>query len=81
MARYIKKYKRIGSLGPSEERGFGLWAGYELAGTDADLSHAGLIRVDDWPPERLAAHGVTTFLRVAEDDLVTREKLGIGRDA
>ena len=75
MARYIRRLRRLGSLGPSEERGAGLWVGYDLEGIDADLSDAGLVRVEEWSVEQLASHGVTTFLRVAEDDRATREKL------
>ena len=77
MARYIRKLRTLNSLGPSEERGAGLWAGYELPGIDADLSHAGLIRVDDWTAEALAEYGVRTFTLVAEDDEMMRAKLGI----
>jgi hypothetical protein len=69
MGRYIKKHKRLGSLGPTEEKGgAALWVGYELDGIDRDLSEYGLIRVDDDD-----AHGVTTFLRVEP------EKLGVKR--
>ena len=77
MARYIRKLRTLSSLGPSEERGAGLWAGYDLAGVEADLSQAGLIRVDDWSAEALAQHGVHTFTFVAEDDEMMHEKLGI----
>jgi hypothetical protein len=75
VARYLRRLKRVGSLGPSEEPGAGLWVGYELPGIDEDLSSLGLIRVDDWTAEQVASYGVTTFLRVAEDDRATREKL------
>jgi hypothetical protein len=75
VARYIRKLKHLGSLGPSEERGAGLWVGYDLEGIDADLSDAGLVRVEEWPAEQLTSYGVTTFLRVGEDDHATREKL------
>jgi len=78
LARYIRKYKRIGSIGPSEERGFGLWVGYDLEGVDGDLTGQGFTRVDDWPEERLAEHGVTSFVRVAAGDAAMRGKLGIG---
>lgn len=73
MARYIKKFTRVGSMGPTEERGFAVWAGYDIVDAAGDLSEHGLIPVDDWPPERLAEHGVTTFKRI---DLAT---LGIRR--
>ena len=70
MARYVKKHKRLGSLGPSEEKGGAvLWVGYELEGIDEDLSEYGLIRVDDDG----GAHGVTKFVRVE------LEKLGVKR--
>jgi hypothetical protein len=77
LALYIRKYKRIGSIGPSEERGFGLWVGYDLDAFDGDLTAQGFTRVDDWPEERLAEYGVTTFIRVARDDAATYAKLGI----
>ncbi|HEY0158505.1 MAG TPA: hypothetical protein VGF28_14575 [Thermoanaerobaculia bacterium] len=77
MARYIKKFKRVGSMGPTEERGFAVWAGYELVGVDADLSAHGLVNVDDWPEARIAEHGIATFLRVEPDDEATYEKLGL----
>jgi hypothetical protein len=73
VARYIKKLTRVGSLGPSEERGAGLWVGYDIDGIDEDLSQHGLIRVDDWSEEQLAGRGVRSFTRV---DL---ETLGIQR--
>ncbi len=57
MARYVKKFTRVGSMGPTEERGFAMWVGYEIDGVDEDLSEHGLIRVDD----DADAHGVTTF--------------------
>lgn len=73
MARYIKKLTRIGSIGPTEERGFGVWVGYDIAAVDGDLSEYGLIRVDDWTDEQLAGRGVTGFTAVDP------EKLGIPR--
>lgn len=70
MARYIKKLRNLGSLGPTEEKGGGaLWVGYELEGIDDDLSEYGLIRVDG----DADARGVTHFLRVEP------EKLGVKR--
>lgn len=78
MSRYIKKFGRIGqALGPSEERGFAMWAGYDIVGTDGDLSAAGLINVDGWTGEQLAPYGVTTFARVEPGDIEMRKKLGI----
>lgn len=78
MARYIKKFGRIGqALGPSEERGFAMWAGYDIVGRDDDLRGAGLISVDGWTAEQLAPYDVTTFTRVEQDDEATYRKLGI----
>lgn len=79
MGRYLRKLKRIGSIGPNEERGSGLWVGYELVGVNGDLSEAGLVSVDDWPEDRIADHGVVAFVRVEPDDDATYEKLGIRR--
>lgn len=77
MGRYIKKFSRVGAVGPTEERGFAVWAGYDIAGVDEDLSSIGLIRVDDWSEEQLAAHGVDTFMTVRPDDEEMYAKLGI----
>ncbi|HET8773258.1 MAG TPA: hypothetical protein VFP80_05685 [Thermoanaerobaculia bacterium] len=74
MARYIKKFTRIGSAGPTEERGFAIWAGYDLIGVDRDLSAHGLLKADD---HEEAARGVTTFVRVEPDDAATYAKLGL----
>ena len=72
MARYIKKFTRVGSIGPTEERGFAIWAGYDIVGVEGDLSEHGLIDVDDWSAERLAEHGVTSFARVEPETLGIR---------
>ncbi len=80
MARYIKKFRNLPSAGPTEERGFAIWAGYDIVGVDADLSAQGLLKVDGWPDEELAARGVTTFLRVEPDDHAVYAKLGIERE-
>ncbi len=72
MGRYLKKFKRVGSIGPTEERGFAVWAGYDIEGVDDDLSQYGLIRIEDAPPD----HGVTIFVAVDE---AMYEKLGIPR--
>ena len=64
-------------MGPTEERGFAVWVGYDLVGVDDDLSEHGLIKVEEWPEERIAEHGVTTFARVEQDDEATYEKLGL----
>lgn len=80
MSRYIKKFGRIGhALGPSEERGFALWAGYDIVGVGGDLSAAGLMNVDGWSDAELEPYGVTTFTRVEPDDAETYRKLGIER--
>jgi len=69
MSRYIKNVRKQSiSMGPTEERGAALWVGYDLDGVDDDLSHLGLIRVDD---EEAARRGVTTFLKT---DLETLTK-------
>jgi hypothetical protein len=75
MSRYIKKFKSTTALGPTEERGFALWVGYEIEGVDGSLS--GFVNVDDWSGEKLRELGVTTFTRVDIGDVVTRGKLGI----
>jgi hypothetical protein len=80
MGRYVKKFTRVGSAGPTEERGFAIWAGYDLEGVDADLSHAGLVNVDGWTDERIGELGVVAFMKVAPDDQATYEKLGIRRN-
>lgn len=79
MGRYIRKLTRIPSMGPTEERGFAVWAGYDIVGVEDDLTEQGLIRVDDWPQERIDAHGIAVFARVEPHDAATYEKLGIGR--
>src|SRR5947209_1214584 len=62
MGRYIRKLSRIGqSLGPSEERGFAMWVGYDIAGASGDLSRYGLENVDGWSDARLAEYGVAAF--------------------
>ena len=75
MARYLKKFTRVGSIGPTEERRFGMWVGYDIVGVDDDLSEHGLIRIEDAPPD----HGVTMFTRVEPDDAAMYERLGIQR--
>jgi hypothetical protein len=80
VGRYIKRHRRIGSIGPNEERGFGLWAGYQIDGVDADLSAHGLINVDHWPEDRIAEHGVAVFMRVEAGDEETLRKLGIPKE-
>jgi hypothetical protein len=73
VGRYIKKFRTTGALGPTEERGVPLWAGYELAGIDEDLSEYGLIRVDGWSGDELAERGVKAFTSVDP------QRLGIPR--
>jgi hypothetical protein len=78
--RYIKKFGRIGhALGPSEERGFAMWAGYDIVGVDEDLTTAGFISVEAWTEEQVASYGVTVFTRVDPTDEDTCRKLGIER--
>jgi hypothetical protein len=78
MTRYVKKFGSIGhALGPREERGFALWAGYDIVGVDDDLSYAGLVKADTLSDSELAARGITTFIRVEPDDDETYRKLGI----
>jgi hypothetical protein len=61
VARYIKNVRKQSiSMGPTEERGAALWVGYDLEGVDDDLTHLGLMKVDD---EEAARRGVTTFLK------------------
>lgn len=79
MARYVKQFKRLGSAGPTEERGFAIWAGYDIVGVDGDLSAQGLLNVDGWSDEEIAARGIATFLRVEPHDDATYAKLGIER--
>ena len=62
VSRYIRNVARVAaSLGPTEERGFRVWVGYEI---DGDFSAEGFICVDDWTEEKLAEHGVTSFTRM-----------------
>ena len=77
MSRYIKKFKSTTALGPTEERGFALWVGYDIEGVSNDLSSAGLMKVDDWSEEMLRERGITSFTRVEPGDSATYEKLGI----
>jgi hypothetical protein len=77
--RYVKKFKSTTALGPTEERGFALWVGYDIEGIDEDLSAIGLVQVNDWTSDQLAERGVTSFTRVAAGDEAMYEKLGIGR--
>lgn len=79
MSRYVKKFKSTTALGPTEERGFALWAAYEIVGVTGDLSAAGLVNVDDWSEEKLRDLGVTAFTRVERSDVAMYEKLGIRR--
>ena len=73
--RYIKNVARITtSLGPTEERGFRMWVGYDIAGPAGDYSEEGLIAVDDWTDERLAEHGVSRFTPTTFEALGIRRK-------
>ncbi|HEV7240347.1 MAG TPA: hypothetical protein VGQ36_13995 [Thermoanaerobaculia bacterium] len=77
MARYIKKLTRVGSAGPTEERGFAIWAGYDIVGVEDDLSALGLLKADD---NEIAARGIAKFLRVEPEDEAMYAKLGIERN-
>ncbi len=78
MGRYIKKFPRVGhSLGPSEERGFALWVGYDIEGASGDLSHLGLIEADRLSAEELRERGVTSFRHVGREAHALRRKLGL----
>jgi len=73
MSRYIKNVARVASsLGPSEERGYTMWVGYEIVGVDDDLSHLGLHKLDGTDDR-----GVTSFTLVEPDDIAMYEKLGL----
>ncbi len=75
MGRYIKKFPRIGhALGPSEERGFAMWVGYDIAGMTDDLSEEGFIRVDGWTAEQLAQYDVVTFKAVTASEMGIEKK-------
>ena len=75
MSRYIKNVARVASsLGPSEERGYAMWVGYDIVGVDDDLSFLGLLKVDD-----AGDRGVTHFTVVEPDDVEMYEKLGLRR--
>ena len=74
MSRYIKNVARVASsLGPSEERGYVMWVGYDIVGVDDDLTHLGLLKVDE-----AGDRGVTTFTLVEPDNVELRQKLGLG---
>jgi len=73
VSRYIRNVARVAaSLGPTAERGFRVWVGYDIAGVDDDLSEHGLIRVDGWRDEQLAERGVTSFTSVELEQLGIR---------
>lgn len=75
MSRYIKNVARVASsLGPSEERGYAMWVGYDIVGVDGDLTSLGLLKVDD-----AGDRGVTHFTPVEPDDVEMYEKLGLRR--
>ena len=67
MTRYIRRFSRVGqSLGPSEERGFEMWVGYDI---DGDVGDETFVNVDDWSDEQLAGYGVATFKPVTSEEL------------
>ena len=73
MSRYIKNVARVASsLGPSEERGYAMWVGYDIVGVDGDLASLGLLKVED-----AGDRGVTHFTIVEPDDVAMYEKLGL----
>lgn len=78
MGLYIRKFSKASvSLGPSEERGFGLWAGYELVGIEEDLSALGFTNVSSWTTHQLAQHGIVAFTTVDGSDRQLVERLGL----
>jgi len=73
MSRYIKNVARVASsLGPSEERGYAMWVGYDIVDVDDDLSHLGLHKLDGTNDR-----GVTSFTIVEPNDVAMYEKLGL----
>lgn len=78
MGRYLKRFGRVGmSLGPSEERQFSMWIGYELIAVEDDLTSYGFQRVDDWSDERLSELGIDSFVRLTRHDADQLHKLGL----
>jgi hypothetical protein len=78
MHRYIRKFGRVGmSLGPSEERRFEMWVGYELPFEPSRVENRGFVCVDDWPAEKLAEHEIDHFTTVKESDHSLQRSLGI----
>lgn len=78
--KYIKKFKSTTALGPTEERGFALWVGYDIEGMDDDLSEAGLIKADELTAAQLRERGVTSFTPVRAGDEAMYRKLGIAQN-
>lgn len=74
MPRYIKKHKTLTALGPTEERNPGIWVGYDIDDVEGVAESHGLIPVDGWTDEELAARGVTTFKRVEPEALGLERK-------
>lgn len=72
MGRYIKKFRTTSALGPTEERGVPMWAGYELAEACDDPAAYGLVNVDGWSGEELRERGVVSFRRVTLAELGSR---------
>jgi hypothetical protein len=77
MARYIKKFKSTLALGPTEERGFALWVGYQIEGISGDQTAAGLVNVDDWSEDQLRERGVSSFTIVTLNDHAILNALGL----
>lgn len=75
MARYVRRFSRIGhSLGPSEERGFELWAGFEIEQLDGDPADYCLLDASSMSAEDLARLDVVTFRQVTEEELRSWKK-------
>jgi hypothetical protein len=76
--KYIRKLTRIGSAGPTEERNFAIYVGYDLDGVSGELP--GFLCVENWSEAQLAEYGVTRFRLVEPRDRDTYAKLGITPD-
>lgn len=78
MARYVRQYRGVSlSMGPTEERGAGLWIGYDIDDVDDDLTAYGLIRADELDRDRLEALSITEWIPVRRDDEKLLARLGI----
>jgi hypothetical protein len=78
MHRYIRKFGRVGlSLGPSEERRFEMWVGYELPFPPQELESRGFVCVDEWPAEKLVEYEIDSFTPVSATNIALQRSLGI----